>query len=166
VKPETVVCPLGRYGKCYRLDSILYMYYKWFTYICYGLIGILGGVQFLVKGDHLGSISWPHNVPGEIAIALCIATAFGQISIASRGQIASSAETEARLAETRIGPGRRLHRGLAVISGLFLLVLIIGAIIIQFAASKPIQLGEAVLLALALAGLAYLYQTRRRKHDP
>jgi hypothetical protein len=162
---ETIVCPFGRYGKCYGLDSKLYRYYKWFTYACYGLIGVFAVLHFLVKGDRLGPISWPHNLPLVVAIGLCVGAVFGQISIASRGSVASASESEARLAVTRTSPGWRLHRGLAVVSGLFLLMLAGSAVTYQAVVGNPIQTGEALLLALALAYLAYRYQTRRRKGD-
>jgi len=162
---ETVVCPLGRYGKCYRLDPKLYRYYSWLTRACWSLAVPLFALQLLGLGDRLGSISWPHNLPGEIATGLCVATLFGQISIASRGQAANAAESEARLTVLRNSTFTRVHRKLAVVSGLFLLVLVGIAVSFQVSTGKPLQVGEVLFVTLVGAVFFYLYKTRRRNGD-
>jgi len=159
---KTIVCPFGRLGRCYRLDPKLYRNYKWFTRVCLGVICIFAALQFLVKGDHLASVWWPHDFPFEVAIAMCLVLMIGQMSIATRGQVVSAAEAETALAAT-VKPRsvHQLYRVLIFVGSLLLLVLIIGVIIYQMKVAQPIQTIEALILALALAGLTYVYQTRR-----
>jgi hypothetical protein len=159
---ETVVCPLGRYGKCYRLNPKLYRYYKLLNRAFWSLAVPLLALQILGAGDRLGPISWPHNLPAQVAVGLGIATILGQIAIAARGEIASATESKARLTAVRNSTFARLHRKAAVVSGLFLLVLVGIGVTYEVSTGKPVQSGDGLLLVLALAGLAYFYRARRK----
>jgi hypothetical protein len=126
-----IVSPLGRYGKCYRLNDKLYFLYKTYSFGCCAGIVVFGMLQFLVPNDHLGRLIWPHNLPFAIAIAFCALGLSGQMTIASRGQPADEWEREARLATRDRTISRRSYRVLVIIAGVVLVLMLAAAVTFQ-----------------------------------
>lgn len=157
-----IVCPLGRFGNCYVLRRRLHSLYQWFTRVCWGVLLFFILMMFLGPNGRFGAITWPHDLPLMMVGTVCLVVMVGQMTIASRGQIADPADAETFSAAVKTRAAPRLQRLFVFIGSLALLALMGAAITYQMKSARPIPAIEALGLGLGFAGLSYVYRTRGR----